>query len=418
MKKAQVWDPYADFQKTVLPNGLTIYSAYWERSWMQVRFCVHTGAAYDPVGKSGLAHFVEHMLAPNLENNFKVIKNIGGRATFGNTSLYFTEFHFDIPLKVSAIEKVFSMFGKILSNVPNDTFLEKERLIILQEFYRKYPCKNNYMINHMQFQNNFQSTPLENFLGVLGTPETINLISIDDIKDFFKAHYDFSNMNIVVVGGITHADVVKYIENSIFSTGEVGKLCNIPKCISNIPLPKNNETILQLSEFFPGYVSDVSSFCSWTIIPGHFSKKLIEMYVAITRNVLTHEIRWKSGGTYNVNVEYEFIGGCYQLSIGTMFDPSNLDFVREAFFVKFLGVPKSEKVFNAMKHEILMSYHIPDLTVNDFCENARSDLVRHGRIITTKEEIANLRSVSFDDYNALSCYLSNPKRWWSLIEVP
>ena len=62
-----MYDPYADFEKATLPNGLQVYAAYWpDRPWQYVGFVLHSGANTDPEDLPGVAHFVEHLVSRNI----------------------------------------------------------------------------------------------------------------------------------------------------------------------------------------------------------------------------------------------------------------------------------------------------------------------------------------------------------------
>lgn len=86
-----MYDPYADFKKTVLPNGLEVHSQFWERPWIGVEIVVHSGAREDPVEMPGLAHFVEHAVSKNIPNweydqSKEFFETCGGGAGFGSTN--------------------------------------------------------------------------------------------------------------------------------------------------------------------------------------------------------------------------------------------------------------------------------------------------------------------------------------------
>ncbi|KKP80963.1 MAG: hypothetical protein UR80_C0013G0008 [Parcubacteria group bacterium GW2011_GWB1_35_5] len=50
-----MYDPYADFVKHVLANGLEVHSVSWDRPWIGMEIVVHSGGREDPVTIPGLA---------------------------------------------------------------------------------------------------------------------------------------------------------------------------------------------------------------------------------------------------------------------------------------------------------------------------------------------------------------------------
>src|SRR3982750_741423 len=80
-KDSEVIIPY---EKYVLPNGLTLL-VHEDHSdpLVHVDVTYHVGSAREQIGKSGFAHFFEHMMFQGSDNvgddqNFKIITDAGG----------------------------------------------------------------------------------------------------------------------------------------------------------------------------------------------------------------------------------------------------------------------------------------------------------------------------------------------------
>lgn len=417
MKKSSVWDPYQDFQQTILPNGLEVHSAFWDRACVHVLISVHSGATSDPKGKEGLTHFVEHLLNSQIEKDEQVIESLGGSAKFGTTRDFVTDFSFTVPIAGGAVAKALKIFAKMLGEVPSEIVLEKERNIILQEFYRNYPTIRLNELRFKVFKNAYQGTPFENFIGGLGVPDTIKAISIADAREFFNEHYVPSNMSIVVAGGLKHQEVVKCVQENFvlpFKQGRERKIC---PSLPEIDPPKNTEEIVVLSQFLDGLVIENATLMSYAIVPGCFSYESLRICRSALGKMLAHEIREKKQATYDVSVKCGLIGGCYDFEIETMFNPENLEMVRKAVNASFEKI-RSRKHFERNKKALIMGYATCDPNMREFCDNAQTDLINCGRIKANSEEISNLQAVSFEQYCKLLDYLADPKRWWSLIQVP
>src|SRR5256885_15115644 len=50
------YDPYANFQSGILPNGLSISVKELDTPWIYVGFVCYAGAKEDPAGRDGMAH--------------------------------------------------------------------------------------------------------------------------------------------------------------------------------------------------------------------------------------------------------------------------------------------------------------------------------------------------------------------------
>jgi len=92
-----MWDPTSQFQKLVLPNGLSIYSAQMVgREIETVKFIIHSGSLRDPKNALGTAHFLEHMLSENIDEGmlYDLFDKDGGSFNLGGTDRMSTEFSF------------------------------------------------------------------------------------------------------------------------------------------------------------------------------------------------------------------------------------------------------------------------------------------------------------------------------------
>ncbi len=141
-----MWDPFAEFESATLPNGLRVYAAEWpNRPWQAMGFLIHSGAAQDPIGLEGLAHYTEHLVSENASMPLKDIEAFfqaaGGFASFGSTSFSSTNYKFFAPKQKKFLEEALILFGTMLLKETLKNRVEAERAVILQEFSRKYPVQ-------------------------------------------------------------------------------------------------------------------------------------------------------------------------------------------------------------------------------------------------------------------------------------
>src|SRR5690606_14210003 len=112
-----VWDPYAEFKKITLANGLDIYAAHWPgRAWQGAAIMIHSGARQDPEGKAGLAHFVEHIVNQNGGMSGEEVQDFfadhGGYVNLGATGFLDTHYGFFAPANTSVLAQSFEIFGR------------------------------------------------------------------------------------------------------------------------------------------------------------------------------------------------------------------------------------------------------------------------------------------------------------------
>ena len=105
-KGSEIVIPY---EKYVLPNGLTLV-VHEDRSdpVVHVDVTYHVGSAREEIGKSGFAHFFEHMLFQGSDNvadeqHFKIVTEAGGTLN-GSTNRDRTNYYETVP--VNQLEKM------------------------------------------------------------------------------------------------------------------------------------------------------------------------------------------------------------------------------------------------------------------------------------------------------------------------
>lgn len=165
---------------------------------------VFAGSANDPVGRQGLAHFLEHMLFlgtdlyPDPDEYQAFISEHGGRHN-AYTSFEHTNYFFDInPSQFEAALDRFSRF--FVAPLFNAEYVEREKNAVHSEY--KARIKNDYrrqwevvgqVVNQKHPAAKFSVGSLE----TLADTEDSNVR--DDLLAFYKQHYSANRMALVVV---------------------------------------------------------------------------------------------------------------------------------------------------------------------------------------------------------------------------
>ncbi|HPT40735.1 MAG TPA: pitrilysin family protein, partial [Candidatus Paceibacterota bacterium] len=328
-----MWDPFSEFQKITLPNGLDIYVAYWpNRSFETVNFLIHSGAKEDPIGLEGLAHFTEHILSKNISLSHNQIKDVfeaeGGFARLGATSFLGTSYEFFSPIKKEAIVKAFDIFAELLLSAKIEKEIENERHIILNEFNRAFPIKIAYEEEIRKNQSVFYGHWLERFTTALGSPETINKITKGDSQNFYDSYYVPQNISIIAVGGLQAEEIKNIIEESEFGkTKKSGKRIRVEEVIRGVELPKENRYLLKASEMIseknPINFAAYESVC---MLPGDIKYASIKILKGMLNKALMKEIRENKNWTYSIGTSCYNLGNFYEFSINCgSFSPIAVD---------------------------------------------------------------------------------------------
>ncbi|MBI1785796.1 insulinase family protein [Candidatus Sumerlaeota bacterium] len=173
---------------------------------------VRTGAADEPRHISGISHFLEHMLFKGTDR-FKTgeiereIENAGGVCNAG-TSYDFT--HYYITLPAENIGRGIEMLGEMVRASALDAEeLEKERLVILEEYRRKQDNPAA-MLYEDVYEQLYETGPYH--LPVIGTEETIRSISRAQMADYYSRHYGPQSAALVITGDVDEAAIAESAE--------------------------------------------------------------------------------------------------------------------------------------------------------------------------------------------------------------
>ena len=166
------------------------------------------GSADDPAGKSGVAHFLEHLMfkgTKTLEPGefSRTVARNGGRENAFTSTDYTAYFQ---TVAVDRLELVMRMEADRMTNlVLTESAVEPERRVILEE--RRQRTDNNPSAilreeaNATLFLNHPYGKP------VIGWEHEIRALGLDDILAFYRQRYAPNNAILVVAGDITAAEL-------------------------------------------------------------------------------------------------------------------------------------------------------------------------------------------------------------------
>lgn len=175
---------------------------------------VATGAAHEPAPVAGISHFLEHMLFKGTEKwglgeIERAIESVGGVCNAG-TSHDFTHYYLTMPS--AAIGTGLEMLAEMVRHSTLDAEeLEKERLVILEEYRRKQDHPTGVLYERL-YAELFESGPYHD--PVIGFEETIRAIDRPAMVDYFHKRYSPQNMALVVTGSYDEAAIIEQAESA------------------------------------------------------------------------------------------------------------------------------------------------------------------------------------------------------------
>jgi predicted Zn-dependent peptidase len=221
------------YQKTTLDNGLRLITSEMSHTHsVSVVFFIGSGVCYENDSEAGISHFIEHLcfkgtkLKQSSKEISEAIEGVGGILN-GGTDKELTVFwckvasqHFRIALNV------------LVDLIRNSRFdlkdINKERQVIIEEINMSLDSPQQ-RVDMLIDELLWPGQPLGR--DCAGSKEIINIITQQDILDFFMGHY-LPNNTVLSIAGNIQADQVKEVVNNQLGDWKSSKLA--PRLPSNI----------------------------------------------------------------------------------------------------------------------------------------------------------------------------------------
>lgn len=192
-----------------LTNGLRVY-VHEDHSTPMLSFhmAFNVGSRDEETGRSGFAHFFEHMMFKGSENvpeggHFKYVLGTGGQLNAFTTTD--STQYFDI-VPASYLERVlFLEADRLKSLAVTPANFENQRQAVLEEMALR--------VDNVPYARALREFFAEIWTGTgyghmtIGSKADLNASTADDVKAFFDRHYVPNNGVIAIVGDVDYDDV-------------------------------------------------------------------------------------------------------------------------------------------------------------------------------------------------------------------
>jgi zinc protease len=205
------------YEKYVLPNGLTLL-IHEDHSdpLTHVDVTYHVGSAREQIGKSGFAHFFEHMMFQGSdhvgdEQHFKIVSSAGGTLN-GTTNRDRTNYFETVPNNQleTALWLEADRMGFLLDAVTQQKF-EVQRSTVKNERGQNYDNRPYGLAGENVSKTLYPYGHPYSWM-TIGYLEDLDRSNVDDLKNFFLRWYGPNNATLTVGGDVKPAEVVKLVE--------------------------------------------------------------------------------------------------------------------------------------------------------------------------------------------------------------
>ncbi len=211
--EGEIGIPYSKYE---LPNGLTLV-LHEDKSdpLVHVDVTYHVGSGREEIGKSGFAHFFEHMMFQGSENvadeeHFKIISEAGGTLN-GTTNTDRTNYFETLPS--NQLEKALWLeadrMGFLLDAVTPEKF-ENQRETVKNERGQNYDNRPYGLVWERVGEAMYPKGHPYSWT-TIGYIEDLNRADLSDLKKFFLRWYGPNNATLTVGGDFDKEQVLNWV---------------------------------------------------------------------------------------------------------------------------------------------------------------------------------------------------------------
>jgi zinc protease len=204
----------------------------------------HVGSAREEIGKSGFAHFFEHMMFEGSDHvksgdHFKIITAAGGTLN-GNTTLDRTTYFETVPS--NQLQKMLWLesdrMGFLVNAVTQKKF-EIQRSTVKNERGQNYDNRPYGLANEAVSKAFYPYGHPYSWL-TIGYVEDLNKVDVNDLKRFFMRWYGPNNATLTIGGDIDPKQALAWVEKYF---GSIPRGPEVKKTILPAPMINNDRYI-------------------------------------------------------------------------------------------------------------------------------------------------------------------------------
>src|SRR5215216_4116995 len=210
---AAVRPPKLQYDLTVLPNGLkVILSEDHSTPIVHVSVWYHVGSKNERPGRTGFAHFFEHMMFKGSQNvepesHTSIIASVGGRSnayTTEDETVFWQTFpaHY-LPL-VLWLEA-----DRMATLRIDDAAFRREREVVKEERRMRVENQPYGRLNEIIYDHAFVAHPYKH--PTIGSMADLEAASITDVREFHNTYYVPENATLTVVGDFDNAQALQIV---------------------------------------------------------------------------------------------------------------------------------------------------------------------------------------------------------------
>ena len=239
--------PKFNYTMTTLPNGLkVVFLEDHSTPIVHVELWYHVGSKNEKAGRTGFAHFFEHMMFKGSKNvepegHPSYISSVGGQSN-AYTNEDSTVFWQTVPAQYLPLV-LWLEADRMASLRIDEAAFKTEREVVKEERRMRIENQPYGRLNEIIYDQAFTVHPYKH--PTIGSMKDLEAASLDDVRDFFRTYYVPSNATLVLVGDFDTKDAQALVTQYL---GRVPKAAHeVPRDIPKEP-PQTREKRVTIEE--------------------------------------------------------------------------------------------------------------------------------------------------------------------------
>ena len=241
------------------------------------------GSRHESADKSGIAHFVEHMLfkgtaTRTAEDIAQAIDSIGGQLDAFTAKEYASYY-------IKVLDEHLPLAIDILADiVRNPAFsaedIEREKKVVVEEIKMVEDTPDD-LVHELFTQGFWENHPLGR--PILGTRETVESFNADVLRDYFQQAYTAQNLIVSAVGNLEHERVRELVDDKFGSLAcRPDEPCGeqapqvVPKVLIRNKELEQSHICVGVSSYPQNHDDRYASYLLNTLLGGSMSSRLFQ----------------------------------------------------------------------------------------------------------------------------------------------
>jgi predicted Zn-dependent peptidase len=275
--------PNPPIVRDVLGNGLRLLTEKMTQvRSISIGVWLTRGSRHETAERSGIAHFVEHMLfkgttTRTAEDIAQAIDSIGGQLDAFTAKEYASYY-------IKVLDEHLPLAIDILSDiVRNPAFsgddIEREKKVVLEEIKMVEDTPDD-LVHELFTQNFWENHPLGR--PILGTRDTVESLTSSLLRDYFAGAYTPRNFIVSAVGNLEHERVRELVEEKFGSLDADGQALEeqpptvVPKVLVRNKELEQSHICLGVGSYPQNHDDRYSSYVLNTLLGGSMSSRLFQ----------------------------------------------------------------------------------------------------------------------------------------------